>query len=110
MQTIGRLFILASILILPGFAWGHGDAAHIMGTVTVVEADHVVVKTTKGDSVSLALQPQTTFQQRETLKEDARPQVGDRLFAEVTKKGLPQNRDWVATEITFSTPKKKSSP
>ena len=40
-------------------------------------------------------------------KKDARPQVGDRLAAEVTKKGLPQNRDWVATEITFATPKKK---
>jgi len=38
---------------------------------------------------------------------NARPQVGDRLVAEVTKKGLPQNHDWVATEITFATPKKK---
>ena len=107
MKSIGMLLILASMMILPEVGWGHGDAEHIMGTVTVVETDHVVVKTTKGDSISLALQPQTTFQQHGTHQDDARPQVGDRLFAEVTKKGLPQNRDWVATEITFSTPKKK---
>lgn len=106
MQSIARVFILASIFIFPGFAWGHGDAAHIMGTVTAMEADHVVVKTTKGDSVSLAFQPQTIFQQDGIHKKDARPQIGDRLMAEVTKKGLPENRDWVATEITFATPKK----
>jgi len=107
MKPIFRLLILGSILIFPGFAWGHGDAAHIMGTVTAMESDHVVVKTTKGESVSLAFQPQTIFQQNGIHKKDVRPQVGDRLVAEVTKKGLPQNRDWVATEITFATPKKK---
>ena len=107
MKTIFRSLILTSILILPGFAWGHGDAAHIMGTVTAMEADHVVVKTTKGDLLSLAFHPQTIFQQNGIHKKDARPQVGDRLVAEVTKEGLPQNRDWVAIEITFGTPKKK---
>ena len=107
MPSLCRLFILAVFLILPTFAWGHGDAEHVMGTVTAVEDDHVVVKTTKGDSVSLALQPQTVFQQNGIHKKDARPQVGDRLGAEVTKKGLPQNRDWVASEIIFATPKEK---
>ncbi len=106
MQSIGRVFIFISLFIFPGLALGHGDAAHIMGTVTAMEADHVIVKTTKGDSVSLAFQPQTIFQQDGIHKKDARPQVGDRLMAEVNKKGLPENRDWVATEITFATPKK----
>ena len=106
MKLFCRLLILTSALILPTFAWGHGDTSHIMGTVTAIEADHVVVTTTKGHSLSLAFQPQTVFQQNGIHKKDARPQVGDRLAAEVTKKGLPQNRNWVATEITFSTPKK----
>ena len=107
MRTVCRLLILASVLILPAFAWAHGDASHIMGTVTAIETDHVVIQTTKGNSLSLVFQPQTTFQQKGIHKKDARPQVGDRLVAEVTKKGLPQNHDWVATEITFATPKKK---
>jgi hypothetical protein len=78
-----------------------------MGTVTALETDHVVITTTKGESLSLAFQPQTTFQQNGIHVEEARPQVGDRLVAEVTKKGLPKNRDWVATEVKFATPKKK---
>jgi len=107
MKSIFRLLILASILILPAFGWGHGDAAHIMGTVTDIQTDHVVVKTPKGQTLALAFQPLTIWQQDGIHQKDARPQVGDRLVAEVTKKGLPANRDWVATEITFATPKKK---
>jgi len=107
MKPLCRVLMLPFILILPVIAWGHGDAAHVMGTVTAMEADHVVVKTTKGESFSLAFQPQTIFQKNGIHQKDIRPQVGDRLVAEVTKKGLPQNRDWVATEITFATPKKK---
>ena len=107
MRNVCRLLILIFVLILPALAWPHGDAAHIMGTVTAMGTDHVVIQTTKGDSLALAFQPETIFQQNGIHKKDARPQVGDRLVAEVTKKGLPKNRDWVATEITFATPKKK---
>ena len=46
MRTICRLLILASVLILPALAWSHGDAAHIMGTVTAMGTDHVVIQTT----------------------------------------------------------------
>lgn len=107
MRTVCRLLILASVLILPALAWAHGNAGHIMGTVTATEFDYVVVKTTKGETLSLAFHPQAIFQQNGIHRKDARPQVGDRLVAEVTKKGLPQNHDWVATEINFATPKKK---
>lgn len=105
MKTVFRLFIFASILVVSSIAWGHGDGAHVMGTVTAIETDHVIVQTTKGQTLSLAFQPQTVFQQDGIHQKDARPQIGDRLVAEVTKKGLPQNRDWVANAITFATPK-----
>jgi hypothetical protein len=107
MKSISRLLILASVLILPALAWGHGDASHVMGTVTAMQTDHVIVKTPKGQTLSLAFQPQTIWQQDGIHQKDARPQIGDRLVAEVTKKGLPANRDWVATEITFATAKNK---
>lgn len=107
MRTVRHFLIILVILIVPAFAWGHGDAGHVMGIVTAMEDDHVVVKTTKGKSLSLAFQAETIFQHNGIHQKDARPQIGDRLVAEVTKKGVPQNRDWVATEITFVTPKKK---
>ena len=99
--------ILLSLLALPLSVWAHGDSAHVMGTVTALETDHVVITTTKGEQLSLAFQTKTTFQKNGINVEGARPQVGDRLVAEVTKKGLPKDRDWVATEIKFATPKKK---
>lgn len=105
MRTVFHILILASVLIFSSVVWGHGDAAHVMGTVTAIESDHVTVKTTKGQTVSLAFQPKTVFQQDGIHQKDARPQIGDRLVAEVTKKGLPHNRDWVATAITFATKK-----
>ena len=105
MKIVFRMFIFTSILIFSSVVWGHGDAAHVMGTVTAIETDHVIVKTPKGQTLSLAFQPKTVFQQDGIHQQDARPQIGDRLVAEVTKKGLPQNRDWVATAITFATPK-----
>ncbi len=105
MRIVSRMFIFASILIFSSVAWGHGDAAHVMGTVTAIETDHVIVKTTKDQTLSLAFHPKTVFQKDGIHQKDARPQIGDRLVAEVTKKGLPQNRDWVATAITFATPK-----
>ncbi len=107
MRTVSHVLTIVFFLIFPVLAWGHGDAGHVMGVVTAIESDHAVVKTTKGEIVSLAFQQETIFQHNGIHEKDARPQIGDRLVAEVTKKGVPENRDWVATEITFATPKKK---
>jgi len=100
--------ILAALcsLFLTTPVWAHGNASHVMGTVTAMGEDHVVVTTPKGERLSLAFHPQITFQQNGIHVEHARPQIGDRLVAEVSKKGVPENRDWVATGISFSTPKK----
>lgn len=94
-------------MFLATLVWAHGDASHVMGTVTALGDDHVIVTTPKGESLSLAFHPQITFQQNGIHVEHARPQVGDRIVAEVSKKGVPENRDLVATEITFSSPQKK---
>ncbi len=101
-----RPFAMICFVLLTTFAWGHGDAAHVMGTVTDLGDNHIVVKTQKGTTVSLAFRSNTTFKKNGIHSNEARPQIGDRLVAEVTKKGLPKNHDWVATEVTFATPKK----
>jgi hypothetical protein len=109
MKYSSILAVLCSMFLTTPL-WAHGDASHVMGTVTALGDDHVVVTTPKGESLSLAFHPQITFQQVQqngTHVQHARPQIGDRLVAEVSKTGVPENRDWVATEITFSTPKKK---
>ena len=97
--------ILAILTSVPS-VWAHGNASHVVGTVTTIENDHVVVTTPKGETTSIAFEPNTTFQQNGIHSDTARPQIGDRLAAEVTKKGVPENRDWVAIEVNFATPKK----
>ncbi len=106
MKRLISTVIFLALLILPLSVGAHGDGAHVMGTVTASEADHVVIETPKGKTLSLGFQPSTSFQHNGIDSKTARPQVGDRLVAEVTKKGLPDNRDWIATEIKFATPKK----
>lgn len=97
---------VACSILFTALVWAHGDNAHVMGTVTALGEDHVVVMTPKGKSVSLAFHPEIVFQQNGIHVEEVRPQVGDRLVAEVSNQGVPENRDWVATEISFVTPTK----
>ena len=95
------IVFLSLFLSLP--LWAHGDAAHILGVVTAATKDQVVVKTTKGQTVTITFDSSTTFQQDGIHNQDARPQVGDRLMAEVSQKGDVM----VAEEIHFSTSKTK---
>jgi len=98
------LTVLLFTLLCPVFLFAHGDGAHVLGTVTFSAADHIVVTTLKGKSVSIALRPDTTFRKNGITTDHARPGIGDRLFAEVTKQGRQKGEEWVAKEIRFGTP------
>ena len=102
-RLVGVLLIVFLSLFLSLPLWAHGDAEHILGVVTAATKDQVVVKTTKGKTVTIAFDSSTTFQQDGIHKKDARPQVGDRLVAEVSQKGDVM----VAEEIHFTTSKTK---
>ncbi len=99
-----RVFILIAILFLlmtTPLAWGHGGNMHVLGTVTETSADQVVVKTLKGKTVTLQINTNTTFQGNDTATKDARPEIGDRVAAEVSKNG----EALIAQGIRFSKPK-----
>ncbi|GJL49679.1 MAG: hypothetical protein NPIRA01_09060 [Nitrospirales bacterium] len=95
------ILVFLSLPLTTSSLWAHGGNEHVLGTVTESSADHVVVKTPKGKSVSITIQAQTSFQQDGVETKDARPQVGDRLVAEVSKDG----EEFVGKEIRFATPK-----
>ncbi|MGB0911224.1 MAG: hypothetical protein ACPGYT_12750 [Nitrospirales bacterium] len=95
------ILIFLSLSFSPTFLWAHGGNDHILGTVTETTDHQIVVKTPKGESVSITIQPETGFHQNGISTKDARPQVGDRLVAEVSKNG----DHVVGKEIRFSTPK-----
>lgn len=100
MKNLAKVFLLIFLcLFISPPLWAHGDAKHILGVVTEATENHVVVKTPKGKTVTIAFDSSTTFQQDGIHKKDARPQVGDRLAAEVSEKGEAM----VAEEIRFTT-------
>ena len=56
------LTIMAFILSFPLFVSAHGDATHVLGTVTETAQDHIVVQTRQGKSVTLVINADTIFQ------------------------------------------------
>lgn len=95
------ILVFLALPLTTSSLWAHGGNEHVLGTVTESSADHIVVKTPKGESVSITIQAQTSFQHDGVETKEARPQVGDRLVAEVAKNG----ETFIGKEIRFATPK-----
>jgi hypothetical protein len=74
---------LASVLVVPAVARAHEGHAHkVMGTVSSVDGNNVMVKTADGKTVMVMLDSKTAIT-RGTTKLDANAvKVGDRVVAE----------------------------
>ena len=95
------LTIMAFIFSFPLFVSAHGDATHVLGTVTETAQDHIVVQTRQGKSVTLVINADTIFQRDGMTTKDARPEVGNRMVAEAEEDG----DSLVAKTIRFSSSK-----
>jgi hypothetical protein len=80
----------------------HGTGKHVMGTASAVETDRLEVKTKEGKDVTVRLTPDTQYR-RSGAGSSARPQIGDRVAAEVTEAGDVLT----AVEVRFATPQAK---
>ena len=58
---------------------------HIMATVTQVSADSIIVKTTKGALVTVAVAADTQFMKDKTIVKIADVKVGNRVVIEAKK-------------------------
>lgn len=97
-----RVILLIGML-LAGFGnavlFAHGTGKHVMGTASAVETNRLEVKTKEGKDVTVRLTPDTRFR-RSGSGTSAKPQIGDRVAAEVT-----ENEDALtAVEVRFATP------
>lgn len=98
MKRYRVLTIMAFILSFPLFVSAHGDATHVLGTVTETAQDHLVVQTPQGESVTLVINADTIFQRNGMTTKDARPEVGNRMVAEAEEDG----DSLIAKTIRFS--------
>ena len=79
---------LASIFFLIGLVslvWSHGGAAHVLGTVTEVTQEQVIVQTKEKKSVIIALTPTTEYKPVGKNTTGTTPQIGDRVVIEASK-------------------------
>lgn len=101
-----RLILVASILaVMAGqgaVVFAHGTGKHVMGTASAVEPDRLEVKTKDGKDVTVRITPDTQFR-RSGAGTSTKPQVGDRVAAEVTENGDALT----AVEVRFATPQAK---
>ena len=97
------LIVITAILSLPLVVEAHGNATHVLGTVTETTNDQVTIKTPNEEIVTIYFSTDTIFQKNGITSTDARPKVGNRLIAEAAK----IEGKLVAVEIKFATSKTK---
>ena len=101
-----RMSTLAVITVfcLHTLAFAHGDKPHVMGTVAAVDAQHMVVQTKKGKTLSILLNKATQYRKGEAAATGAALKVGDRVVVEATGEG----DTLTASEIRFASPGEKT--
>jgi hypothetical protein len=103
--TIGA--ILAAALLIPTVAPAHEGHAHkVMGTVSSVDGNNLMVKTTDGKTVMVMLDGKTKLTKGKTKIDVAAVKAGDRIVAE----GPEEKEMIMATTVkigTAPTPAKK---
>ena len=100
MLTRISMFSLLSVLFFHTSVLAHEGKPHVMGTVTALDARHVVVQTKEGKTTSILLKKETQYRKGETAATDADLKVGDRVVVDVTGKGDALT----ASEIRFASP------
>lgn len=68
-----------TMLISAALLLAHGDATHIMGTITAVQGDHVTVKQQDGKSVMVMMQKTTKYMKAEKPAASADMKAGTRV-------------------------------
>jgi hypothetical protein len=71
-----------------------------MGTVAAVDANHIMVQTGEGKTLSMSVDANTKFRQGDKAAAATDLKVGDRIVAEVSHKG----DSLTASEIRFAPP------
>ena len=101
-----RLIVSVMCLFISTLSFAHDGDQHVLGTITAIDATHVEVKTSKGQSVNVRINKKTLYKDQRNPKDANVPEVGDRVVIKATKDG----KVLVATEIHFSAAKHVPAP
>ena len=101
-----RLLMILTCLFISSASFAHGADQHVLGTIMAIDANHVEIKTTKGQLVNMRLNQQTQHKDQSNPKGDKKPAVGDRVVIMATKSEKKGDKMLLATEIYFSSIKR----
>jgi Domain of unknown function (DUF5666) len=101
-----RLIVTITCLVISSPSFAHGADQHVLGTIMAIDATHVEVKTSKGQSVNVRVNKKTLYKDQRNPKDASVPEVGDRVVIKATKDG----KVLLATEIHFSAAKRIPAP
>lgn len=90
--------VALALLLRVTAAHAHEGQPHIMGTVAAIDAQHIVVQTTEGKSVSVLVDTSTRYRQGDKSAAPTDVKVGDRVVVEARGADTPQT----ATEVRFA--------
>ena len=86
------------LLFLSALVFAHGNEKHVMGTVTKVEGDSIIVKTKEGDKV-VAVTSTTKFVKGTATVTQKDVKIGDRVVIHA----MPMGDMLHATEVKIGT-------
>jgi hypothetical protein len=101
-----RLIVTVMCLFISALSFAHDGDQHVLGTIMAIDATHVEVKTSKGQSVNVRVNKKTLYKDQRNPKDANVPEVGDRVVIKATKEG----KVLVATEVHFSAAKRVPAP
>src|SRR5215207_11499103 len=103
-----RLVVLAFILAAgPPAALAHDGPHKKMGTVTIVGADHVTMKTTDGKDVIIGVNAKTRILKGKTPAKLTDLKEGTRIVATVSSDKAPFTATRIAVGVTMEPPAKR---
>ena len=101
-----RLIVTLTCLFISAPSFAHGTDQHVLGTIMAINATHVEIKTSKGQSVDVRVNKKTRYKDESNSKGANVPEVGDRVIIKATK----DDKVLLATEIHFSAAKRVPVP
>ncbi len=101
-----RVIMVLTCFFIATPSFAHGADLHVLGAIMAIDANHVEIKTPKGQSVNVQLNRQTRYRDESNPRGANRPAVGDRVVIAATKGEKKGANLLVATEVHFSSTKR----
>jgi len=101
-----RMIVTITCLFILTLSFAHDGDQHVLGTIVAIDATHVEVKTSKGQSVNVRVNKKTLYKDQRNPKDANVPEVGDRVVIKATRDG----KVLIATEVHFSAAKRVPAP